>query len=179
VGKLLQLPHLALLHLLSNRQTRVASENTVTYVIQLWAAAQQQQQPTLLEMQQLCSTIHMGNCSALHLSTVLAACPLLAQCFTPQEHTLACMLASSNRAMQQQKLPAILQSVERQLRVPGACVARLELQQTQSMLGSNSVIRSRPVWLLSVRPEPDYAGAAAEYHVEFENLHQLGRGVGE
>jgi hypothetical protein len=166
VGKLLQLPQLALLHLLNNRQTRVASENTVIYVIQRWAVAQQQQ-PSLLEMQQLCSSIRMGSCSVLYLSTVLAAWPLLGQCFTPQEHALACMLASSNRATQQQKLPAILQAAE-QLRVPNARMARLELQQTQMMLEGNSIIRSRPVWLQSARPEPDYAGAAKEYHVEFE-----------
>jgi hypothetical protein len=159
--KLLQLPQLALLHLLNNRQTCVASENTVIYVIQSWALAQQQQ-PSLLEMQQLCSLIRIGNCSALYLSAVLGAWPLLAQCFSPQEHALACMLASSNRATQQQKLPAILQAAE-QSRVHNARMARLELQQTQMMLEGNSIIRSRPVWLQSARP-----GAAEEYNVEFE-----------
>lgn len=92
--KLLQLPQLALYQLLYSLDTRVASKETVIYVIQSWAAAQQQQ-PTQQQMKQLCSTIYLSNCSPLYLVSVLAAWPLLVQCFTPQDLARAAVCATS------------------------------------------------------------------------------------
>jgi hypothetical protein len=96
--KLLQLPHLALLQLLSNRLTRAAREDTVAYVIQQWAQAQPQQ-PTLQQMQRLCDgkVLRLGYCSPLYLATVIGGWPLLAQCFTPQQLSCASVFANSYR----------------------------------------------------------------------------------
>uniref|UniRef100_A0A383VQB8 BACK domain-containing protein n=1 Tax=Tetradesmus obliquus TaxID=3088 RepID=A0A383VQB8_TETOB len=89
-----QLPQLALYQLLYSLDTRVASEETVIYVIQSWAAAEQQQ-PAQQQMKQLCSTIYLSNCSPLYLVSVLAAWPLLVQCFTPQDLARAAVCATS------------------------------------------------------------------------------------
>jgi hypothetical protein len=96
--KLLQLPQLALYQLLASRDTSVASEDTVIYVIQSWAVAQQQQ-PTQQQMRQLCSTINLQNCSPMYLVSVLAAWPLVAQCLPPQDLALAMLFANSARVL--------------------------------------------------------------------------------
>lgn len=92
--KVLRLPHLALLQLLSNPATRAASENTVAFIIQRWADSQQPQ-PLLEQMRQLTSQIRMRQCTALFASTCLFAWPLLEQCFTEEEHRSACMIAAT------------------------------------------------------------------------------------
>jgi hypothetical protein len=96
--KVLQLPQLALLHVLSSRESRVASEDTVVYVNQSWAAAQQQQ-PTEQQMQQLCSTIKLAECSPMYLVSVLTAWPLIAESFTTQDLTAAALLSGSARGL--------------------------------------------------------------------------------
>lgn len=95
--KLLQLPQLALHKLLSNG-ARIASEDTVIYVIQSWAAAQQQQ-PSLQQMKQLCKTIDIQSCSAVYLASVLPGWRFITQCFTAQELALAVLAASSARVL--------------------------------------------------------------------------------
>uniref|UniRef100_A0A383V5L7 BACK domain-containing protein n=1 Tax=Tetradesmus obliquus TaxID=3088 RepID=A0A383V5L7_TETOB len=95
--KLLQLPQLALHKLLSNG-AHIASEDTVIYVIQSWAAAQQQQ-PSLQQMKQLCKTIDIQSCSAVYLASVLPGWRFIAQCFTAQELALAVLAASSARVL--------------------------------------------------------------------------------
>jgi hypothetical protein len=96
--KLLQLPQLALFHLLSAKETCANSEDTVLYVMQSWAAAQPQQ-PTQQQMQQFCSRIPLIMCSPAYLATVLVGWPLLAQGFDLQDLAMAAVFSCSDVAL--------------------------------------------------------------------------------
>jgi hypothetical protein len=145
--KLLGLPHMGLQQLLSNRQTRVASENTVVYVIQQWAdAQQQQQQPSLEQMQQLCETIRMQCVTPLYFLTVFGAWPLLAQCFTAQEHAAASMLTSSVDVTRHARSLTATLAPEAQLERIGRDMSRMV-----RIVSGTPTVQQHQVWLLPRR----------------------------
>jgi hypothetical protein len=92
---LLAQPHGALLSLLQDNHTSLASEHTIAYTIQAWADHQKQQQqqyPSLEQLQQLVHQIRMRHCSQLYISTVMIEMPAIEPCFTKAEWLRACAI---------------------------------------------------------------------------------------
>ncbi|WIA40669.1 hypothetical protein OEZ86_004372 [Tetradesmus obliquus] len=81
----------------TDEQTKVAAENTVFRVIEVWHSHQQQHSSSSSdeELTQLLQQIRMQHCSQPFVATVLCDSPLVAQAFSPRELRLACLCSSA------------------------------------------------------------------------------------
>ncbi|WIA40918.1 hypothetical protein OEZ86_004578 [Tetradesmus obliquus] len=107
---LLGLPQPALLQLLQDDDTRVASENTVFFTISQWC--RQQQQPAQQQQQQqqeavamsakhdLLQLVRMQHCTGLYATAVVARTRLAQSLFSAAEIAEACVLASAGKRSQ-------------------------------------------------------------------------------
>uniref|UniRef100_A0A383WM14 BTB domain-containing protein n=1 Tax=Tetradesmus obliquus TaxID=3088 RepID=A0A383WM14_TETOB len=111
--RLLALPHQVLL-LLQDEQTKVAAENTVFRVIEVWHSHQQQHSSSSSdeELTQLLQQIRMQHCSQPFVATVLCNSPLVAQAFSPHELRLACLCSSAGGVQPDAAVAAAMQKVQ-------------------------------------------------------------------
>uniref|UniRef100_A0A383WIC5 BACK domain-containing protein n=1 Tax=Tetradesmus obliquus TaxID=3088 RepID=A0A383WIC5_TETOB len=147
-----QLPFALLLRLLSDPQTRVASEDTVVYALDQWLAAQQQQQQqqqgvvvTEDKLAQLVQHIRMPRCSPLFLTTVLPSTPWLLRHVPPQQLPLATTLAV----------------------LPSLGPAR------QAITGHSEVLAALPAWQLPTRPASAVRSLQLDLRVPVAQVRQL------
>lgn len=110
-GKLLNLPHAALLHLLQHDETRVASESTVVYTILLWWAKQEQsyRNSHVQQLKQLMQQVRMQNLSLMYINTYLMNNNAVLSCYSVRELAIAglCTISRSKQILQYEEHPLL------------------------------------------------------------------------
>jgi hypothetical protein len=105
--QLLELPYAAMLQMVQDDRTKVASEDTIVYTLRRWLA--QHPDTSSKQKQQLADTVRLPLCSATFLSSPDAVAWLLDAGYTQRELLMACVLHGS---LQQQQDTTIWASSE-------------------------------------------------------------------
>jgi hypothetical protein len=93
--QLLELPYAAMLQLVQDSRTRVASEDTIVYTLGRWLA--QHPDTSSKQKQQLADTVRLPLCTATFLSSSDAIAWLLDAGYTQRELLMACLLHGSRQ----------------------------------------------------------------------------------